>query len=72
MSKIKGIYQVCVHDKEKFLHRTSTELSEMIETFIAEFGHYKNGSTLVEGNFRFIKDGLGGYWIDFRPVHPSR
>ncbi len=72
MSKIKGIYQVCVYDKGMYLHRTSPELSKMFETFIKEFGHYKNGSTLVEGVFRFIKDGLGGYWIDFRPTHPSR
>ncbi len=74
MGKIKGIYQVFVYDgkPKKFHHRTSSEWSRMIESFIEEFGHYKDGSTLVEGLFRFIKDGKGGYWIDFRPTHPSR
>ncbi len=74
MSKIKGIYQVFVYNPEtkKFNLRTSSVLSEMIETFIEEFGHYKDGIVLVEGLFRFSKDAKGGYWIDFRPTHPSR
>ena len=74
MSKIKGIYQVFVYnpETEKYHLRTSEELGKMIETFIEEFGHYKESSTLVEGLFRFTKDGTGGYWLDFRPTHPSR
>jgi hypothetical protein len=71
---IKGIYQIFVYNPEtqKVYWRTSGGLSEMFEEFIREFGHYMNGQTLVEGIFRFTKDTVGGYWIDFRPTHPSR
>lgn len=70
---IKGIYQVFICDNEakKWNHRKSVEFDKMLEQFIKEFGHYKNGTTLVEGLFRFVKDGMGGYWLDFRPTHPS-
>ena len=73
MSKIKGIYQVFVYNPEtrKYNLRTSVELHKMVEQFIEEFSHYKEG-TLVEGLFRFTKDKKGGYWLDFRPTHPSR
>lgn len=71
---IKGIYQIFVYNPEtkKYHFRTSEELGKMFEQFIEQFGHYPNSRTLVEGIFRFFKDGTGGFWIDFRPTHPSR
>lgn len=71
---IKGIYQIPTFDNEnnKYYRNFLEAMKRMIEEFIKEFGHYKEGETLVEGVFRFSKDGTGGYWIDFRPVHPQR
>jgi hypothetical protein len=71
---IEGIYQIPVFDNKntKYYPNFLESMKEMLEAFMKNFGHYPNGRILVEGTFRFQKDATGGYWIDFRPTHPSR
>ena len=72
---IKGIYQIPVFDNKnnKYYPNFIEAMKRMIEEFIKEYGHYPNScSILIEGTFRFSKDGMGAFWIDFRPTHPSR
>ena len=71
---IKGIYQIPVFDNKnnKYYPNFLEAMKKMFEEFMKEFGHYPNSRILVEGTFRVTKDGMGGFWIDFRPTHPSR